>query len=293
MTDTHPRIIIINMKQLGFSLFSDKNQLEKNTDNYDLVIQNCGYYIAQHESYDFNKFEDAYLILYQAAGTATIQYDQKSISLKAGSVYIFPQNNQVKIYYYNETKNERYYIYFCGSKVTYYFDQLKLKTNEPYNVGYFPQFVDTCHLLMEDFKNNGFENKTYKEILLLNVFASISKSQSDHLLSNSYKTIKAAIEHMKMHYKEEPLSNAEYARLCHISISTLINMFREYTGFTPKKYLMSIKIASAQDEIIHTNKTINEIAVELSFIDPLYFTRVFKKLTGLSPTDFRKKFLET
>lgn len=279
------------MKTHGFTFFSDKNQLEQNTQDLDVVIQNCGYYTAQNASFDFNRYEDAYLMIYQNSGTSTIQQDQNAIQLKAGSVYIFERNERVKIYYHNEKINERYYIYFYGKKIPSYLEELQLSTHKAYNVGYFPIFIETCNLMLEDFRTNGFENKTYKSILLLNVFAKIHKAQNDHLMSNSYKLIKNAIEHMKINYKAEPLSNDEYARMCHVSVSTLINMFTEYTGFTPRKYLIALKIEAAQSEIIYTNKTINEIADELSFIDPLYFTRVFKKFTGLSPTEFRKRYL--
>ena len=53
------------MKTHGFTFFSDKNQLEQNTQDLDVVIQNCGYYTAQNASFDFNRYEDAYLMIYQ------------------------------------------------------------------------------------------------------------------------------------------------------------------------------------------------------------------------------------
>lgn len=280
------------MKLHGLSFFSDKNQLEKNVADKDVIIQNCGYYLSNGVSYDFNRFEDAYLILYQNQGTSTIYRGGKAFKMEPGNVYIFNKDENVNIYYHSEKNNERYYIYFYGKKIEYYFKELNIGTNEIYNTGYFPLFIETCKLLIEDFEKNGFENKAYKEILLLNIFAKIHKKQTEHIMSNAYKMIKNALDNMTINYKKEPLSNTEYARLCHVSISTLINMFREYTGYTPQKYIMAMKIESAQKDLIYTNKTVTEIADELNFIDPLYFTRVFKKFTGLSPTIFRKRYLE-
>ncbi len=49
------------------------------------------------------------------------------------------------------------------------------------------------------------------------------------------------------------------------------------------------KIATAKNKLFLTNFPIKDIAYEVGYNDPLYFTRVFKKYSGVSPKDFRKQ----
>ncbi len=70
--------------------------------------------------------------------------------------------------------------------------------------------------------------------------------------------------------------------------STLCKEFKRQTGFTIVGYINSKKVALAKDKLLTTDKSVSDIADELGFESIYYFTRFFKKLTGVTPSVFRK-----
>lgn len=71
--------------------------------------------------------------------------------------------------------------------------------------------------------------------------------------------------------------------------STLCKEFKNLTTTTVTEYINNKKLETAKTKIINTNKTFTEIAEDLNFESIHYFTRFFKKMTGLSPKEFRKQ----
>ncbi|MDR1955563.1 MAG: helix-turn-helix domain-containing protein [Treponema sp.] len=73
-----------------------------------------------------------------------------------------------------------------------------------------------------------------------------------------------------------------------ISVSCLIKIFKTYTAMTPYQYFMQIKIHKAQHLLEQNDATITAIADRMGFEDPYYFSRLFKKKTGFTPSAWRK-----
>ncbi len=74
-----------------------------------------------------------------------------------------------------------------------------------------------------------------------------------------------------------------------MSTSWFIRNFKLYTKTTPLNYILSIRIANAQSLLENTKYNITEIAAIAGYDNPLYFSRLFKKQTGLSPSEYRKQ----
>ncbi len=67
------------------------------------------------------------------------------------------------------------------------------------------------------------------------------------------------------------------------------DLIRKETGKSAKEYIQSKIIDVAKDELVESDKTINEIAYELGFKYPQHFSRMFKKTAGTSPSEYRTK----
>lgn len=79
-----------------------------------------------------------------------------------------------------------------------------------------------------------------------------------------------------------------YAEECGISERKFYSYFKKWSGKSPVDYRNELRIAAARSRLISTNQTIAQIAFKVGFDDPYYFSRVFKKLTGISPAVYRK-----
>lgn len=81
---------------------------------------------------------------------------------------------------------------------------------------------------------------------------------------------------------------AEYAEDLHLTAKTLGRIVREHLGTTPTDLIRRRILIHAKWELLHTLRPVKEIAGELGYADELYFSRVFRKATGVSPTYFRE-----
>ena len=60
-------------------------------------------------------------------------------------------------------------------------------------------------------------------------------------------------------------------------------------NISPHRYIIELRIAQAKFLLSTTNVKIYDIAKSIGYDDPFYFSKAFKKMTGLSPSDFREK----
>ncbi|MFV0443293.1 MAG: AraC family transcriptional regulator [Planctomycetaceae bacterium] len=81
---------------------------------------------------------------------------------------------------------------------------------------------------------------------------------------------------------------ADYATLLHVTPKTLGRIVRDNLGTTPTELIRARILTHTKWQLLHTLKPVKEIAREVGFADELYFSRLFKKATGCSPTFFRE-----
>jgi|GEM_PF-5775712 len=86
-----------------------------------------------------------------------------------------------------------------------------------------------------------------------------------------------------------PLSLAEIASHVHLSVSHFSFQFKKETGYTPLDYFNQLKVRKACHQLENSGLRIKEIASNLGYNDPLYFSRLFSKLMDESPVSYRKR----
>jgi AraC family transcriptional regulator of arabinose operon len=90
----------------------------------------------------------------------------------------------------------------------------------------------------------------------------------------------------------EPFSLCGLAAELDLSTSRLSHLFREQTGETPQKYLERRRIHRARQLLELTSRTVQSIAVEVGYENAFYFSLRFKKLTAVSPSEYRRRLTE-
>lgn len=88
---------------------------------------------------------------------------------------------------------------------------------------------------------------------------------------------------------ERHLSLKEIASNCRLSESRLSALFMEHTGHSILNYFNLLKIQRACDLLDNSNLKINQICYKIGIADPYYFSRLFSKIMGMSPNNFRKR----
>lgn len=82
----------------------------------------------------------------------------------------------------------------------------------------------------------------------------------------------------------------EYANNLQLSEESLSSICKASTGVSVKQYILDFKITEAKRLLIYSKLNVNEISYQLGFEDSSYFSRIFKKKTQLTPSDFLKKY---
>ncbi|MVP01849.1 bifunctional transcriptional activator/DNA repair enzyme AdaA [Paenibacillus lutrae] len=93
---------------------------------------------------------------------------------------------------------------------------------------------------------------------------------------------------IEMNYME-PLTLNILADMCHGSPYHLQRTFKRVMGITPTEYIQRQRTARAIEYLIHTEKAIHEIAVNVGIANTPYFITLFKKSTGHTPAEYRHK----
>lgn len=97
-----------------------------------------------------------------------------------------------------------------------------------------------------------------------------------------------AIGYLHRHFTETDVSIEKLASALNMSMSSLLRHFRRQNGCSPKEYLLKLRIRCACDMLQDGDLCVSEIATRSGFDDSNYFSRQFKKVTGLSPREFRE-----
>lgn len=85
---------------------------------------------------------------------------------------------------------------------------------------------------------------------------------------------------------------AELAKEVGYNCDYLSFLFKKTTGITIISYLNKIRIENSKSLLLHYNITIKEVAYSCGFVDEKYFMKLFKKLEGMTPSDYKKAFLK-
>jgi AraC-like DNA-binding protein len=92
----------------------------------------------------------------------------------------------------------------------------------------------------------------------------------------------ALTEHLEKNIRME-----DVAADLHISYAKFRRAFKAHTGLTPGQYHLQLRIGRAKDLLTGTSLPVKQIALQLGFDSPFYFSRIFKKKTGHSPQEWR------
>jgi AraC-like DNA-binding protein len=85
----------------------------------------------------------------------------------------------------------------------------------------------------------------------------------------------------------------EMAALVGLGITAFSEKVKSYTGFSPLNYLINIRISEAIKLLKRRDVHVTDIALDVGFYSSQHFATTFKKLTGYTPSEFRKKHITT
>ena len=225
--------------------------------------------------------EDNYAFEFVISGKGHIRTEKGLETLSAGDVFISRPN--VPRCYYADGKDPFVKIWFIAIG-----DLAKsiLESHAIFNTVY---HAPDCLPVFETLFSAAKSGKSYEDVCRLSATA-ILKIADALYFSNIAKTrtpeyLIDAKTYIDIHYAQR-LTVENVAERVHVSPSQLTRAFKKHYSETPYEYLLSLKLEASKILLTTSRLSVKEISASLGFCDEHYFSMLFRKKTGLSPSKY-------
>lgn len=127
--------------------------------------------------------------------------------------------------------------------------------------------------------------------IILTLLAEPEKARvGGHVAQVNQARVEAVVAHMQANLAK-PVTQAALERVARLSSSRLQALFREITGYPPLDYLRRLRVEEARRLLADPALSVKEVAARTGFRDTSHFSKVFRRVDGLSPAHFRDALL--
>ena len=285
-----------------------------------LFITDIGYYPkAEHHHRMREQGVNQYVLIYCVDGSGFYVVDGKRYEVKKNQYFILPID---KPHEYGATEGHHwtiYWVHFCG-KAAHVFAEgaatpqtinvtMQSRISERINI--FEEILTTLHF------GDGIEDLRYASSLLAHFLASMrylgqfrrakagaayaqrqtseqavkdaAHSRQPFTDGSNIDIVDQAIHYMRENI-EQHITMDDVLRYVGYSQSHFSAVFKKKAGMSPLSYFNHLKIEYACKLLKTTDMKMNQICYKIGIEDPFYFSRMFSKQMGLSPTEYREKY---
>ncbi len=259
-----------------------------------LRINNCGYYRVHTTPVIETPHPEGrndYQLLYIAHGKGHFMLNGIETIVPKGNMILYRPGEPQVYYYYAADKTEVYWVHFTGYQVEEFLDHYELPKNENvFYTGVSPDYPWIYNQMIQELQLQRANHEELLRILLRHVLLIINRylKEGQRADSDMINEIERASHYFKENFNK-PISIEQYASEHLMTANWFIKCFKNIMKVTPMRYILSLRIAAAKGYLEGSNKNISEISASVGYDNALYFSRVFKKYTGFSPSEYKKK----
>ena len=227
-------------------------------------------------------YHPIYVLQIVSKGTAILKICENSYSLKRGDIFFaFPAH-----FYYLDASDDFEYIYisFMGSGATSFLSRCAITAENPY----FSDFGFLCTMFESAIRRvtPSNSNMLTESVLFyaLSFFDSTNSSEGE-AQKGTLSQFEAIIDYVDHHYRECDLSLKRLTDVFSYTEKYLSSLFKKNMQIGFISYLNNLRIQYACEQIQEGKMSIGEIAKASGYKDYSYFSKVFKKITGKTPSE--------
>lgn len=226
-----------------------------------------------------------YVIHYVVKGRGLFKINGKSYTMKKGDLFLIcPEDN---VFYTPDKYDPWEYLWvsFDGSLVKHFLAHMPFCKDKP-----FENFnEDLSRYIKNIISVEGTTAKDKTSMLghLYLFFARLMNSEKKPIVNKSY--FQTAYEYTLNNFQDKDISVSVIAEKANITRGHLYKIFKEKLNLSPVQFITKCRIEESLLLLRSTDRTINEIASNVGFKDPYYFSNTFKKTVGVSPLKYRKE----
>jgi AraC-like DNA-binding protein len=245
-----------------------------------------GYYYTWENGRTLNEYQ----INYITEGSGILENIKGKFDVRSGSLMIIRKGEWHR---YKPDKGQgwqEHYIGFDGLFAKHFLqDNRILHGQSVIHCNIREDLIDTYYKIFDlaQMEEPGFQQIASGLVIKLLGYIVAFEKQRDF----SGKKVEEAIRRARFFMRENVAEEINLEKLAaehNIGYSYFRKMFKQYTGISPRKYHLELKIMRAKEQLLASDKTIKEICYELGFQSEHYFSRFFKQKVGINPSDLRK-----
>lgn len=236
-----------------------------------------------------SNFSDPFSRLYWlGSGNGAVIYKDKTITLEPGNLYVFPAFKVAR--YLCPKEMDLYWIHFkaqlFGCMEIFNLLNWDLSVPVPENEdmpGYFGQFFDAI--------SSDDTRKLFNADALLRHFLSIFATEEKDYQGKNLQELQRflpAIAFIEQNLHRQ-ITLKELTKVVPLQHAYFCDLFSRTLGQSPIDFINNKRIERAQFLMTRQKSPLKEIAAEIGFKDVYYFSRVFKKIVGISPARYREQ----
>lgn len=260
-----------------------------------MIISSVKYYTAKGVSH--KHFHDSHQLLYVKQGLATIRINDRESRIKEGELVIIGRFEKHSVT--PETPDFKRYAVRISD--------LSQNTNLLYSVfsnrpDGFSNIFDISEnknevlrifeLIAKEFESRAALQEDMQKLLIDRLLILLYRNHPqmfEYVQDENFEKITALQRRFEKEYSFV-FTLEQIAAQNNMSVSYLSHCFKRITGSSVMGYLLKCRLSAAKKMLTHSHSTVGEIVDACGFSDPSNFSRTFKENTGLTPSQFRKKY---
>lgn len=232
-----------------------------------------------------------YHILYIAEGRCSVTSKGETIEAPKGSVIVYLPGQPQEYSFNPDDGSISYYIHFTGSGCEQLMHDTALNKNNIFYIGKSHTLEELFDTLISEYKQKLKFGTQRMNGILIEIISVIGRKNAYMMSggSDTNKRFEMVCEYIHNNFAKS-LTLKELATMCSLSESRFSHLFTEIFGKSPKQYIMNVRMENAKELLLDSDMSVLEVASAVGIDDQNYFSRIFKKHCGISPTEFRNEY---
>lgn len=233
---------------------------------------------------------DTFTLYYVNRGSLLLQCGPLSFKMNAKQgLFVFP-DMRIELHNLGEEDVEMVWVTFTGYQVESYLNRANIFRSKPVfedpddGLG---ACINKIYHESQKFPNRYCKMMSAMYELFARMLDANPTRQSSNYVDNSNYFAARALDFVNHNYAAN-ITVDEIAEALGITRKYLYAVFNYVFGISPKQYLIYYRIEKACKRLKSTDQPVREIAETVGYSNQFYFAREFKRLTGMTPTDYRK-----
>ena len=245
-----------------------------------LLLHECGY-LELCDNWNFaSVFSPFWRLYWNSKPGFSMDFSGQLVDLTPDNLVLIPPHCSYDCWTNNPTPH--FWIHFSYHRTPARPEPIVIKPGEAE--------LSLIQDLKEAVKQSVAEEAPERGRLLASALTQIALSRAEIEWKQSLPANLANLQrHIDEHFGED-LSNPALAKFAGTSLTGLLRLFNRHLGTKPAQYVCEVRVRKAATLLRGSKLSIDEIAEQTGFPNRYYFSRVFKKLTGHSPADFRSNY---